>query len=123
MSGMMSPPKTEHMTRAQYRQKQRDAKKLYRCFVCGAMIYPRVITEPKNEREKKAVFCPSCNVNLTEMAEAVKSFEQKLDEQKETEQHADTGDKSPPEHEPGVQDGRESADKLSDSEPAGSEDI
>lgn len=94
------------LTRAQRRQKERDGKKLISCFVCGASMYPRVIENPKTQKEKEAIFCGACHSNLTEMLAAYKEFEANLKKQSEKADKqeeaavASTEDQNPVEHQP-----------------------
>ena len=74
------------------RRKDADHKKprtsthdMLKCPMCNAMSYPRVPIDPQTEEEKNALYCGSCNINMTPFFEALKEYARVRDEQKKEE--------------------------------------
>lgn len=44
------------------------------CPLCNAMGYPRRLRDPVNKEEEEAVYCPSCNENLTPYIQAYEEY-------------------------------------------------
>lgn len=64
------------------RKPRTQVKDMVRCPMCNALSYPRVFHDPKDEDEKKAVFCGSCNTDMMPYFEAYEEFARKKQEER-----------------------------------------
>jgi tRNA isopentenyl-2-thiomethyl-A-37 hydroxylase MiaE len=49
------------------------------CPFCKAYSYPRLVTNPSNDEEKKQVYCGSCRQELSEYMKKLLEYQQKLE--------------------------------------------
>jgi hypothetical protein len=63
---------------------------MIQCPYCKAMSYPRLFREPKNDEEKKAIFCGSCKANLTPYLESMEKFSKKMETEWKSDQPSDS---------------------------------
>jgi hypothetical protein len=57
-----------------FRKPRTQVKDMIRCPLCNCLSYPRVLSEPEGEEEKKALYCGSCKENMTPFFEAYAEF-------------------------------------------------
>lgn len=70
-----------HLQRKQARKSKEATLGMMQCPYCHAMSYPRIIFEPSNDEERNAIFCGSCHANVRPYIEAMKKYENRMQQE------------------------------------------